>query len=112
MSGLGRWVLYRLAGLALLPLIVLHLWAWHAPGAPPTAFAPARARLETTSAMAVALLLLSLTIFHGLTGLGNVLGDWWRLDRPGERRLAVALGTAGVLLWILGAWGLFAFRRR
>lgn len=111
MKGQWRWALHRLAGLALLPLLFLHLRAWHLPGRHLISFAPVNLRLGIPGTLLAALALVVLAVFHGLAGLRNVLADWWPLGAAGERRLTAALWLAGILLVALGGWGLVRFTR-
>lgn len=111
MKGRWGWMLHRLAGLALVPLLVLHLRAWHLPGTPDIAFAPVNQRLGAPAALMTAAALLVLVVLHGLAGLGHVLADWWRLGPAGERRVTAALWLAGVSLLVLAGWSLARFVR-
>ncbi len=74
-SSLWPWLLQRISGLFLSAGVIIHFWALHNGGAPPT-YDQVAARLISPSWISFYLLLLAALIYHGLNGAWAVFLDF------------------------------------
>jgi len=110
--------LHRLAGIATLVFLVVHLGQLHIPLArgtllPTTLYPTLEALLGTPGIYAGYLAGLSATVFHFVYGLWRAAITWGFVVQPrAQRQSAIACAVFGLLLWGLGADTLVHFFAR
>jgi succinate dehydrogenase hydrophobic anchor subunit len=103
------WVVHRISALALIFLLAIHFWLMHfkSPGEV-VKFASVVTRLKNREFILVDLGLLTLTIFHGLNGISNILQDYG-IFAAGGKKIGLILGILGCALAFLGGISLLRF---
>ena len=97
-EGGWAWLIQRITGLALVVILVLHIWATHfANSESLITFSGVQMRLSTVLYILVDWLLLSFGLYHGLNGVRNIVLDY-----------GISEGRARVVTWLLLAIGLVA----
>lgn len=105
-----HWYLQRLSGGLLLLLLIAHFWVEHY--ATETllrgelSFEAIETRIRSPLWQAIDLSFLAVALYHGLSGLRNILLDYSVIGPGAQRALTAALIATG-LLWMY--WGADAF---
>ena len=107
-----EWYFQRITGGLLLVLLSAHFWVEHFMTAPlrrgDLTFQAIASRVSNPVWQAIDIGFLVVALFHGLSGLRNIILDWGRLGPRAVRAVNVALVVIGVI-W---AWvGITAFSR-
>lgn len=105
------WYTQRITGAALLLLLIAHFWVEHFVSENllrgDLTYDAIRARISNPAWQAIDIAFLLIALFHGLSGLRNILLDFSRIGRQGARiftGLLIAIGA----VWAY--WGIEAFR--
>jgi succinate dehydrogenase hydrophobic anchor subunit len=103
------WLLQRVSAALLLIVLALHLFYVHyAQLGKPILFSGTTLRLKDLSYFSVTALLLLAGLFHGLNGLRAILLDYDFFEKH-EKAISWALLLAGVIFFLGGVKGLWAF---
>ncbi|HEV2387973.1 MAG TPA: hypothetical protein VGS20_12045 [Candidatus Acidoferrales bacterium] len=107
-----EWYFQRITGALLLVLLAAHFWVEHFMTAPlrrgDLTFAVIASRISNPAWQAIDIAFLIVALFHGLSGLRNIILDYGRLGKRAAGAMTAALISIGaVWAW----WGIAAFRR-
>lgn len=113
MSGSAwEWYFQRVTGGLLLVLLAAHFWVEHFMTAPvlhgELTYQAIAARITTPAWQAIDIAFLVVALFHGLSGLRNIILDYGKLGRRAMGAMDAGLIVIG-LAWAW--WGINAFRR-
>jgi succinate dehydrogenase / fumarate reductase membrane anchor subunit len=107
-----QWYLQRITGALLLILLAAHFWVEHFASAPlrrgELTYEIVAARLSNPVWQAIDIAFLLVALFHGLSGLRNIVLDYSRIGVRAGRAITAILILAGVV-WAY--WGIEAFQR-
>jgi len=106
-----EWYLQRITGALLVILLAAHFWVEHFMSEPlrrgELTYEVIRERIANPYWQAIDIAFLLVALYHGLSGLRNILLDYGRLGRRGARAATAALALVG-MVWAY--WGVEAFR--
>jgi succinate dehydrogenase hydrophobic anchor subunit len=106
------WFLQRLSAFIILAVLSVHLHFVHyADLGSPILFAGVALRLKSVILLLVDAMLLFFGLFHGLNGLRAVLLDYTFMHKY-ERKISELLLVVGLIFFIWGVRGLWAFVMR
>lgn len=107
-----EWTLQRVTGGLLLLLLAAHFWVEHFMSAPllhgDLTYQVIVARISNPAWQAIDIAFMLVALYHGLSGLRNIILDYGRLGKRSVTVLTLALVVVGaVWAW----WGIMAFSR-
>lgn len=106
-----HWYLQRISGAALVLLLIAHFWVEHFASETllrgGLSYEAIRGRIQQPVWQAIDLTFLAVALYHGLSGLRNILLDYSGIGRVASRAITVFLILVGGV-WMY--WGVEAFR--
>jgi succinate dehydrogenase / fumarate reductase membrane anchor subunit len=111
MRSAAAWYLQRITGAALLVLLIAHFWVEHFMSAEllrgQLSYETIQARISNPVWQAIDISFLLIALYHGLSGLRNIVLDYSRIGVRAARAITGVLIVAGCV-WAY--WGIEAFR--
>lgn len=106
-----HWYAQRITGALLLLLLIAHFWVEHFATASllrgELDYRAIEGRIRTPAWQAIDISFLAVALYHGLSGLRNIVLDYSRIPPAAVRAITALLIVTGIV-WLY--WGVEAFR--